>query len=644
MVDPDTATTPAPTILAGWHAVMALLVVVVLEAFLWTVTRVFVLNFSTAGPNVTAGLTVLLASGWSLAVVARVGGAPARWVPVTTGLLVVGFAVSLVDAALVAGLGGALVVTAATPVLFALLGGLRERVAVGVSAGLLLWVGLRTALDTASPYATTSGQVGFGAVVVGAAALGAGLALRDSFPTAPFRGLGEEAAPLGALLVAAPAYLASPNAVSRWMLRSYEATVLALVLGLAAGLLLLHVRPVPRGPELLAWAVGFLLAVAAVLYGSGPASTAAFAVAWAAGVVLLAAGSRPGSAATGPGAVPLVVVQLVGIVALFGYVSASNWAFMPAPLDAARGRAAEFLLVLCALLPVSVLLAVRTGPAVEATPRPRESRRTLLGTVATGLVPLAALGAPEYDPASGPPVGGTKRLRVMAYNLHLFFEEDDAGRYNLEALLSVIEDSGADVVAVSESDGCRPLSGNVDGLRWLGRRLDYHVEFGAPSRIRGYGVGVLSRWPIESVRVVELPVSRSPPRLAVVATVRTPTGPLPVIATHFMTEKPGDVRDRQAERVVDLAADHERAVVLGDFNVEPDPTEPAYRTLEEAFTDAWTAADRRKGGPDTWSAADPRKRIDYVWLRGEWTVHEAAVLGSPRASDHLAILAEIEPG
>jgi hypothetical protein len=41
---------------AAWLAATALLVVVCLEAFLLAVTRVFVLNVSTAGPNATAGL------------------------------------------------------------------------------------------------------------------------------------------------------------------------------------------------------------------------------------------------------------------------------------------------------------------------------------------------------------------------------------------------------------------------------------------------------------------------------------------------------------------------------------------------------------------------------------------------------------
>lgn len=627
---------------APWQTAMALLVVVYLEAFLWTVSRVFVLNFSTAGPNATAGLIGLLVSGWTLAVVARIGPADPRWRLGAAGLLLVGFAASLAGDAVMAGLGAVLLVTATTPLLVGFLAGLQDRIVVGVAGGLLLWVGLRVALGAASPYATTGGRAMFGLLVLATAALVAVLELRDAVPSRGWDRLGTTPAPLGAVLFVAAAYLASPSAVARWALRSYEATVVAIVVGLAAGLVVVHVRPVPRGAGLGAWAGAFLLAVGAVLSGTGPASTAALGVAWAAAIVLLAAGSRHGAATSGSGAVPLVAVQLLAVVSLFGYVSAVHWPFMPAPLDSARGLAAEFLLVLHALVPVSVLLAVRDGGPGSSMAVDR-SRRSLLGAFAAGVLPLSALAGGDYDPAPTPEAGDRARIRVMAYNLHLFVEEGGGGRYTLEALRSIIEASDADVVAVSESDGCRPLSGNVDGLRWLSRRLDYHLEFGAPTRTGSPGVGVLSRWPLESVRVVELPVVRSPPRLAVVATVRTPTGPLPVVATHFMTEKPGDVRAEQAERVVELAAVHERAVVLGDFNVEPDPDEPAYWTLDDALTDAWTVAERRRGGPATFSAADPRRRIDYVWLQGEWTVHEAAVVGSARVSDHLAVLAEIEP-
>ena len=572
---------------AAWLAATALLVVVCLEASLWAVTRVFVLNVSTAGPNATAGLVVLLVTGWTAVVVTRAAPGDARPYLVAAGGLPVGFVGSLVDAALLAGLGAAATLTAATVLLVAAPGELRERPAVGVAVGLLLWPGLRVALGTLSPYATTLGRALFGAVVLAVAVLVAELALSDAVP--PTGRLGSAPAPLGALLVVAAAYLASPSAVARWAPRPYGVTVLALVAGIAAGLVLAHARAPPTGAELAAWAGTFLVAVGAVLCGSGPPSTAAVAVAWAAAVVLLAAGSRPGADATGTGAAPLVAVQVLALLALFGHVAARNWAFIP-PLDATRGLAAEFLLALHAVFPLSVLLSAHDrGAAPVGTPA--GSRRSLLGSLAAGAVPPVSLLARDHDPAPAPDAGGEEPLRAMAYNLHLFFEEGGGGRYNLEALRSVIEDSGADVVAVCESNGSRVLSGNVDGLRWLARRLDCHAEFGAPTRAGGYGVGLLSRWPLDDVSVVELPVGRSPTRSAVAATVRAPTGPVPVVAAHFMTEKPGDVRYEQAETAIDLATDRDRAVVLGDFNVEPDPEEPADRTLDAALTDARTAAE-----------------------------------------------------
>jgi endonuclease/exonuclease/phosphatase family metal-dependent hydrolase len=183
----------------------------------------------------------------------------------------------------------------------------------------------------------------------------------------------------------------------------------------------------------------------------------------------------------------------------------------------------------------------------------------------------------------------------------------------------------------------------VDGIRWLGEKLGYYTEFGAPTSTRTPGVSILSRWPIEDVEYVELPISRSPTRVVTLATVRTPNGSARVAATHFMTGKPGDVRDEQAEALVEILEDEDDAVILGDFNVVPDRDEPAYRVLDDAFADAWNVAEETVGGPNTWSASDPVRRIDYVFLKGDWDVHEAEVLGNPRVSDHLAVSADIEP-
>jgi endonuclease/exonuclease/phosphatase family metal-dependent hydrolase len=179
-------------------------------------------------------------------------------------------------------------------------------------------------------------------------------------------------------------------------------------------------------------------------------------------------------------------------------------------------------------------------------------------------------------------------------------------------------------------------------LRWLGSQLGYYTAFGADTREQSYGVGLLSRWPLTNVSVVELPIERSLTRIAVSARVQTPSGPLPVISTHLSvgSEEAADAQSRQIQRVRDRTAEFEQALVLGDFNVTPD--NPEYDSLQAAITDAWVAAEQTTGSGKTYPADDPSERIDYVFLQGDWRVREATTAGTGAGSDHRAVSAELE--
>jgi len=622
----------------------AALVVVYFEAVLWTTTRVFFLNFTTAGPNATAVFFLLLVTGWSLAVVGLPGVGTRTVHYAALAVFVVAFVVSLSDSPVVAAVGGVGLATAVTPVLFGLLDELGESVAVGFAVGVLLAVGLRAVLDTASPYATTTGLFLLSVFVALCVCLILLLAYRDELPETDRRGTRTSPAPLGVLLFVSALFLAYPHVVARWELRSYGLSVVALVAGVAVGLGVVGVRDTPSPSETALWGVAFLAGVGAFLYVQHPVTTAAYGVAWACAVVLLSAGSRRVEG-VGTGALPLSVSQLLALLVLFGVVSATNWPFMPSPLDGMRGLATEAIFVLHALFPLSVVLVIaKEEPTAVEKDAPSVSRRSVLGSVAVSVLPLggvfSARGGRGEEPSESE---GTRTIRVMAYNLHLFLEGGESGQHNLEEALDVIEDDDPDVIGVLESDGCRATSGNVDGVEWLGAKLGYDPAFGAPTSTRTPGVSVLSRWSIEDIEYVELPISHSPTRVVTLATVRTPNGPTCFAVTHFMTAKEGDVRDQQAEALVDTLEEDEEAVILGDFNVVPDRKEPAYRILDDAFDDAWVVADETVGRPETWSASDPVRRIDYVFLKGDWRVREAEVSGNSRASDHLAVSADIEP-
>ena len=654
-----------------WTVTVALLVVVAIEGVLWTLTRIFILNFDVAGPNATAFLFLLLTTGWSLWAVSRLPVGDRSVASIAAGLLVAGFLATLAASPLLAGLGAVVMVTALTPPLAGFVAAQGKRAVSGVALGVLLAAALRVVLGTTAPYATTAGTALLATVVAVAAGSLLALAVTDRLPATDWSAPGGGPAVVWALLLAGAGFLAHPQAVARWAPRSYEFSVLALVVGVGLGLVVLHRVGVPAGRPLAGWVAGYLGAVVVVLSLSHPATLAAFGLAWASALVLVAAGcgtdggtgreadatesvgaggdksegtSGLGSEKPTGGIGALVGVQFLALVVLALTVAATHWAFFPAPLGQLQGWGTPLTVVFLAILPLAVLgVRFQRGPGTPGTVS--QSRRTALSTLAAGVVPLGYLGGTPSTSIRPRPPGRGDTIRVMTYNLHLFFEEHAAGRYSLTAIRDVIDDANPDVVAVCESDGLRPLPGYVDGLRWLGRELGYHTEFGVASRERSYGVGLLSRWPIEDVEVLELPIGRSLTRIAVTATVQTPDGPLPVLSTHFMVEKEvesDDTRAEQAEAVVDAMADQERAVVLGDFNITPD--EPEYDILAQAFTDAWLAAAQREGTDATSTAVDPQKRIDYVFLKGGWEVSRAATVGDGDASDHRAVVADIEPG
>jgi endonuclease/exonuclease/phosphatase family metal-dependent hydrolase len=618
----------------GLLAGTALLVVVVIEGTLRTLTRLFVMNFDVSGPNATMGLVLALCTGWSLVLLSRANFPPSRVYLLCSGALVAGFLGTLAGSALVAALGAVVVVTAATPPLASLSCGLGSRVVTAVGSGIILDVGIRTTLGTASPYTTAAGTVLLAGVVVLAAGMLAGLAVRDRLPPTRWRDLGATPAPVFILVLVGVGYLAQPWTVARWAGRPFVPALVALVVGVAAGTVLTAVRDGLRRTELAVWAVVYLGSVGLLLYGSNPATVVALASAWTSALVLL--GAATGYDTADQSTATTAGVQLLSVLALVFATAATHWAFMPAPLDGLRGRTTEMLFGLHAIFVLAVAIAVRGHPTPAQTGVNRR-RRAVFSSALTAAVPTAGLLTTRNEPGADGPRDGS-RVRVMAYNLHLFLDGD--GQHSLERLRETIAADGADIVAVCESDGLRFTAGHVDGLRWLGSQLGYYTAFGADTRKQSYGVGLLSRWPLTDVSVLELPIERSLTRIAVSARVQTPAGPLPVISTHLSvaSEESADAQSRQIQRLREQAADFEQAVVMGDFNITPD--DPEYDSLQAAFTDAWVAAEQTEGPGKTYPTDDPRQRIDYVFLQGDWTVRAATTAGT--GSDHRAVSADLE--
>lgn len=184
-------------------------------------------------------------------------------------------------------------------------------------------------------------------------------------------------------------------------------------------------------------------------------------------------------------------------------------------------------------------------------------------------------------------------------------------------LLDTIRQVDADVVALQESwaDGEQTQAGV------LAEALGCFSAFARPSLPPlpeapehpgqvgvEIGVGVISRWPILTARVVPMPCRhRSEAPVTLIVTLAHPDGPLPVLVTCIEWEPAyNDDRMAQATFLAELATDPALdgaapVVVVGDLNAAPGS--PVLRPLLDVLTDAWA-----EGGGDP---AAPSLRSDH---------------------------------
>ncbi len=169
----------------------------------------------------------------------------------------------------------------------------------------------------------------------------------------------------------------------------------------------------------------------------------------------------------------------------------------------------------------------------------------------------------------------------------------------------------------------------------------------AGSDAGGYGVGLISRWPVARWSVVRLAAARvrSPvyvpgrrgvilladePRVALVADVDTPGGPL-VVATTHLSFVPGWNLVQLRKVTSDLAGRQGPCVLLGDLNM-PGPVP------------RWATGWRSLAKVATFPADRPALQIDHVLAIGD--VPEVAGVAARRLglSDHRAVVVDLISG
>jgi endonuclease/exonuclease/phosphatase family metal-dependent hydrolase len=254
-----------------------------------------------------------------------------------------------------------------------------------------------------------------------------------------------------------------------------------------------------------------------------------------------------------------------------------------------------------------------------------------------------------------------KPITFMSYNIKV----GSWTERGLDAVADVIAAADPDIVALQEVDRLMARTGMVDQAAWLGERLGYYTAYGAAvtgqqfgAQGGEYGVAMLSRWPIVQHERCFLFHEPSPPeqrpsryhteqRVILGCAIHTDDALIDVFCTHF--DLTPDQRIRQAHDVVHwITTWHpgRPAVLMGDFNSEPDAQEMA--TLRTALVDVFDAlgvgGDERitfpagplgSRTPDGWRGA-----IDYIWTTEHWRDLAIEVIREEApASDHAPVVA-----
>jgi endonuclease/exonuclease/phosphatase family metal-dependent hydrolase len=611
-----------------------------LERFL---TMIFVLNFSTAGPNETILLVLFLMTG--LVEVILPSPHSARTLSISIIGATVMVVLSFIPITVVATLAAIFAMMFITPVLVNRIQFEKEQFTISVILAIVIQIIFRSWLDTASYYATITGSILFLSWI----SLGVLLwfikirndpRLKKSSQTT-FTGV----SPVLGFLLIQLLILGFPNVVSTWFFRNYWLISLSGILGLSVGALITFERGeyILQNKLVIGWIVIFLLSLVDLLWINLLPFVTYFIAQVSACVILYAGLSK--NMIRSPKAVGLrmAAIQFLMVLILLLHVSAGNWAFMPSILYITRGHAATTIFIAGLFLPLASL-------KFEMPLILKKKPRTVLNSVRIiflSVIIISMFGVITNDLLKVEKTPDTSKLRIMTFNIHQYFSIGQTGLYNLEQVRDVILESGADVVGLQESEGARITSSNMNGVQWLAHQIGMKYYYGPPTSAQIYGVSLLSRFPILTTHYEHLPADQSIERVAIVVEIDTGeiAEKLPIIITHFQTSKYSIDRFNQAEKIVDIAENFNNAVILGDFNTSPDMTDQTFELLNSTFSDAWIlSGNASDSGTSYSSSGNTVKRIDYIWLKGNWKVLNCAIFGSPRVSDHRAVYAEIIVG
>lgn len=232
-------------------------------------------------------------------------------------------------------------------------------------------------------------------------------------------------------------------------------------------------------------------------------------------------------------------------------------------------------------------------------------------------------------------------IRVLTFNI--YHGETMNHDFDLDKIAKVINESGADFVALQEVDFKTNRAQNLDLVTELAWRCQMQGIFGKAMEYDGgeYGEGLLSKHSFLKTINHALPYSEgNEPRAALEAIVILHTGDtISFIATHLDHLKEDTDRVLQAKEINRIFNNTiYPSILAGDLN--DIPNSKSIDILEEV----WTPSYQSISALATYPANAPDIKIDYIMYQpaNTWKVINSESICDTIASDHCAYLVSLE--
>lgn len=233
----------------------------------------------------------------------------------------------------------------------------------------------------------------------------------------------------------------------------------------------------------------------------------------------------------------------------------------------------------------------------------------------------------------------SQKLRVMTYNIHHGADRNENN--TLDSMGYFIKQQNPDIVGLQEVDSVCTRSGRVDQMKRLAEITGMHYAFVRHFPYQGgaYGVGILSRYPIEKALPKELKLLKKGPNGASVsmlfATIQITAKKKILFATAHYSAFDKATRASQVNETLGYLSENNLPVIFtGDLNATPDTDE--IQLLQEHLHSTGAL------GTFTFPDTEPLKKIDYI-LISPAALRRVAKVTAPQVhySDHLPLLANI---